>query len=73
LQTTIVYRVKMGVLSISMAEEDDKKQEIIDVQPKKIGPDPLTICPVNPLDFRRENGEWKLDPGWWRKPRGVKK
>ena len=56
-----------------MAEEDDKKQEIIDVQPKKIGPDPLTICPVNPLDFRRENGEWKLDPGWWRKPRGVKK
>ncbi|MCL6480046.1 MAG: hypothetical protein K6T65_16905 [Peptococcaceae bacterium] len=30
------------------------------------GPDPLEISPVNPLDYRRENGQWVLDPGWWR-------
>jgi hypothetical protein len=33
---------------------------------KKVGPDPLKISPINPLDYRQINGQWVLDPGWWR-------
>lgn len=29
-------------------------------------PDPLEISPVNPLDYRCENGKWIHDPGWWK-------
>lgn len=49
-----------------MAEEDTGGKEKIGVPLKCIGPDPLAICSVNPLDFRMENGEWIVDPGWWR-------
>ena len=31
-----------------------------------IGPDPLKICDINPLDYRTINGVWVYDPGWWK-------
>jgi len=30
------------------------------------GPDPLEISPINPLDFRMENGVQIYEPGWWK-------
>ena len=32
-----------------------------------IGPDPLKISPINPLDFKCVNGEWVYEPNWWKK------
>lgn len=29
-------------------------------------PDPLEICPINPLDFRWENGKCIYEPDWWK-------
>lgn len=44
---------------------------------KKVHPDPLTISPVDPMDYRLVDGEWVYDPGWWKeiakRPKGQKK
>ena len=29
-----------------------------------IGPDPLKISPINPLDFKMVNGVWIHESGW---------
>ena len=28
--------------------------------------DPLEVCSVDPLDYRMINGNWVIEPGWWK-------